>query len=102
MERANEIEDLQRALAEATARRAAILAEVQELFARLPDIKAAFGNPFFFSHPENADESIENYTGPSSHKVALPTILALRRIEDEIRHTKEQLRGLGVAVDPVS
>jgi hypothetical protein len=97
--RAIEIERLRKRLAEATARKAALLLEAQELFARLHDIRAAFGNPFSYSRPEHADESAANDTGYSSHKVALPTVLALMRVEDVIRQTNEQLRGFGVDQD---
>lgn len=38
-------------------------------------------------------------TGYSNHEIALPTVLALRRLEDEIRRTKERLRGLDAGVD---
>jgi hypothetical protein len=96
--RAVEIEGLRKRLSEATELRAALLKEAQELSARLPDIRAAFGNPFSYSRPEYPDESAANYTGYSSHAVVLPTILAFRRAEEEIRETKERLRGLGVDV----
>jgi hypothetical protein len=49
-ERAIEIERLFKELAEATARRGALLEEAQEFAARLHDIRAAFGNPFFYSN----------------------------------------------------
>ena len=44
------------------ARRTALLEEAQAFSASLHDIRAAFGNPFFYSHPENADESEAHYT----------------------------------------
>ena len=87
-----ELEHLLTQLADATARRTVLLNEVQELGARLPEIRAAFGNPFFYSPSENVDESIAHYTGASSHKVVLPTALALRRIDREIARIKERLR----------
>ena len=40
-------------------------------------------NPFFDSRPENADESAVNYSGPSSHDLVLPTLLALLDVERE-------------------
>ena len=87
-----EREQLLTQLADATARRRVLLNEVQDLGARLPEIRAAFGNPFFCSPAKNVDESIANYTGASSHKVALPTALALRRIDREIARIRERLR----------
>lgn len=73
--------------------------EAQEFAARLPEIRAAFGNPFFYGHPENADESVANYTGSSSHEVVLPTVLALRSIDRELRRIRKRLLELGVSTD---
>jgi hypothetical protein len=67
--------------------------------ARLGEIRAAFGNPYFYTHPADAGKSVANYTGASSHKVVLPTVLALRRTEREIGEIKERLRELGVSAD---
>ena len=86
-----EREQLLTQLADATARRTVLLNEVEELAARLPEIRAAFGNPFFYSPAENVDGSIANYTGASSHKVVLPTALALRRVDREVARIKERL-----------
>jgi hypothetical protein len=98
-ERAIEIERLFKELAEATARRGALLEEAQEFAARLHDIRAAFGNPFFYSKPESADESAANYTASSSHEVILPTVLALKRSDQDLRRIRNALRGLGASVD---
>jgi hypothetical protein len=98
-ERAIEIERLFKELAEATARRGPLLEEAQEFAARLHDIRAAFGNPFFYSKPESADESAANYTGSSSHEVVLPTVLALKRSDQDIRRIRNALRGFGASVD---
>ena len=93
-ERTSEIERLVKELAEATARRGALLEEEQDLAARLPDIRAGFGNPFFYTKPENADESISNYTGSSSHEVVLPTALAPWRVDQDVRRLRAALREL--------
>ena len=98
-ERAVEIERVLTELSEATARRTALLAEAQEFAARIHEIRAAFGNPFFYSHPENADESAAHYSGPSSHEVVEPTLLALRDVERELRKIKKQLLELGISSD---
>jgi hypothetical protein len=95
----SEIERLVKEFAGATARRRALLEELQEFAARIHEIRAAFGNPFFYTRPENADESVSNYTGSSSHEVVLPTALALRRVDQDIRRLKTGLRGLGASVD---
>ena len=92
-------ERLRKHLSDATARKTALLEEAQEFAARLPEIRAAFGNPFFYGHPENADESVANYTGSSSHEVVLPTVLALRSIDRELRRIRKRLLELGVSTD---
>jgi hypothetical protein len=46
-DRAVEIERLLKELAEATARKTALLVEAYELEARIHEIRAEFGNPFF-------------------------------------------------------
>jgi hypothetical protein len=94
-----EIARLATRLSEAMAQRTALLEEAQEFSARLHDIRAAFGNPFFYSHPENADESVANFTGASSHRVVLPTVLALKRVERELDRIKARLREFGVSAD---
>jgi len=98
-ERALETERLHNQLAEATARRAALLEEAHELAARLPDIRAAFGNPFFYSKPESADESAANYTASSSHELILPTVLALQRADQDVRIIRNALLALGASLD---
>ena len=97
--RAIELERLRTRLSEATTRRTALVDEAQELYARLPEIRAAFGNPFAYSRPEHADESLANYTGAASHKILLPTVLALKRVEDDIREITEGLRAFGPECD---
>jgi hypothetical protein len=90
------IDRLRKTLAEARTRKAELESEMIELAVRLPEIRAAFGNPFFYSHPEHTDESAANYTSNSSHEVVLPTILGLRRIDRELRMLQDRLRRLGV------
>ena len=98
-ERAIEIERLFKELADATARRDALLKEAQEFGAKIHEIRAVFGNPFFYTNPESADESAANYTASSSHEVALPTALALRRADQDVRRIRNALRALGASVD---
>jgi hypothetical protein len=84
-------------LTEATARRIALVKEANDFAARLGDIRAAFGNPHFYSRPADAGESVANYTGASSHTGVLPTVLAVRRVE--LGQIKARLRELGVSAD---
>jgi len=94
-----EIERLRRLFSDATARRTVLQREAEEFAARLGDIRAEFGNPFFYSHPDHPDQSVTNYTGASSHKVVLPTVLALRRVDRELGRIRERLRELGVLAE---
>jgi len=94
-----EIERLRALLTEATARRTALVKEANDFAAGLGDIRAAFGNPYFYSRPADGGESVANYTGASSHKVVLPTVLAVRRVERELGQIKARLRELGVSAD---
>jgi len=95
-EQAAEIERLLKELSDARGRRTALRSELQDLASMIPQIRAAFGNPFFYSHPEHANESSANYTGFSSHDVGFPTSQKLRRADREIRRLTERLRQLGV------
>jgi len=97
--RMSEIERLRKRFEDAAARRTTLLSEADKFAARLGDIRAAFGNPYFYSRPADAGESVANYTGASSHKVVLPTVLALRRVERELGQITERLHELGVSAD---
>ena len=75
-------------LAAAESRREWLRAECIELAARIPEIRAALGNPFSYSRPEHHDEGEANFTGHRSHEVVLPTVLELLQIECEIKRLK--------------
>jgi hypothetical protein len=81
-------------LAEAESKQAALMEEAVELAARIPDIRAAFGNPFSYSRPEHPDEGPANFTGYSSHAVGLPTFLELGRVAQRTRQLKADLAAL--------
>jgi hypothetical protein len=57
IERAAEIRRLIDERSEAEARHAVLLQEAEELGARIHEIRAAFGNPFFYSNPAHPDEA---------------------------------------------
>jgi hypothetical protein len=94
VERTIEITRLQSERAEAEARQKALLREAEEWYARIHEIRAAFGNPFFYSNPEHPDEGRSNYTGARSHDVVLPTLLALQDVHRRLRAIGERLREL--------
>jgi hypothetical protein len=89
---------------EATARKAAIMSQMEELAARIGAVREALGNPFFYSganhgRPENADKSIAKYSGYKSHEPALRLVQGLHDTNLELSILREQLRELGVGVD---
>jgi hypothetical protein len=97
--RVTDIDRLRKRFEDAAARRTGLLREADDFATRLGEIRAAFGNPFFYTRPADAGESVANYTGASSHNVVLPTVLALRRVERELGQINARLRELGVSAD---
>jgi hypothetical protein len=72
-ERAARIEALLLRFSQATARKTVLKSEAEEFEARLGEIRAAFGNPYFYSgenhgRPENADDSVAKYSGYRAHE----------------------------------
>ena len=98
------IDRLLQRFSEATARKAALVSDMNELAAKIGEVREALGNPYFYSggnygRPENADESIARFTGYKSHEPALRLTRSLHDADRELRSLKEQLRELGVNVD---
>jgi hypothetical protein len=87
-------DELRERLAALEARRDTLRAECMDLAARLPEIRAAFGNPFFYSRPTEPDEGKANYTGHRSQDVGLPTLLDLIEVEREVARLKSELCSL--------
>ena len=81
-------------LAEAESRQRALREVLVELSARLPDIRAGFGNPFSYSRPEHPDEGVANFTGYSSHAVGVSTFLELGRVVQRIKELKAGIDAL--------
>jgi hypothetical protein len=102
-ERTAKIDRLLRRCSEATNRKAALMSEAQEFAARIGEVREALGNPFFYSgeywgRPENADESIVNFTGYKSHEPGLRLVRGLQDANRELNSLREQLRELGTSV----
>jgi hypothetical protein len=91
-------DELRERLRVAESRRQVLQAECVELAARLPDIRAVFGNPFYYSRPQHPDEGKAHYTGHRSHEVSLPTILELLSVEREIKRLKAELDTRGLQI----
>jgi len=83
-------------LAAAENRREVLQAELRELAGWLPDIRAAFGNPYSYSQPDHDDEGKANFTEHVSHDVVLPTVLELRRVEQDIERLRAELGSMGL------
>jgi hypothetical protein len=103
-ERAATIDRLRDRFSEASARRAAILSEAKEFAARIGEVRQALGNPYFYSggnygRPENADESIANFTGYQSHEPGLRLAQRLNDANRELSTLREHLLQLGVDVE---
>jgi hypothetical protein len=103
-ERTAQIDRLLRSFSEATARKAALMSEAREFDARIGEVREALGNPFFYSgenwgRPENADESILNFTGYKSHGPGLWLVRRLQDVNRELSTLREQLRDLGHGVE---
>jgi hypothetical protein len=88
---------------QAMARKAALVSEAKEFEANIGEIRASFGNPYFYSgvkaeRPETANASAANYTGYRAHD---PGLRLVRRVIDANREVSaliEQLCALGVTV----
>lgn len=89
-ERELEIQHLKWELAQAQARRRQLLEEIVHLAAQLPEMRRKFGNPFYYSHPEEPDEGIANYN-PNHGDGGSATWRAVRRIERELERIQARL-----------
>lgn len=93
-ERELEMHHLKWELAEAQERRRQLLEEIVHLAAQLPEIRRKFGNPFYYSHPEEPDEGIANYNPNRSDGRGSATWRGLKRIERELERIQARLRQL--------
>lgn len=103
-ERADRIESLLLRFSQATARKTVLISETKEFEARLEEIRAASGNPYFFSggedgRPEHAGESIAQYTGDKAHQPGRRIALGFIETNRELSAVKEELRAMGVSVE---
>ena len=90
-DREHEVERLEAELAELRAKRVQLVEELVHLAARMPEIRREFGNPFYYSHPEEPDEGIANYTGNAIHEIGGPTLSAFFRTNREIERIRAEL-----------
>jgi hypothetical protein len=103
-ERTAKISRLLQKFSEATARKAGLVLEAEEVAAKIGEVRKSLGNPYFYSggnygRPENADESIAKYSGFKSHEPNLGLALAFLEVDRELSTLKERLRDLGVSVE---
>jgi hypothetical protein len=103
-DRTAEINRLLERLSEASSRRAMVVNQAGELAGNLGNVRAALGNPFHYAgenweRPENADESVANFSSYKSHEPALRLIREIRRADREMDAIREQLRHLGETIE---
>jgi hypothetical protein len=98
--RREEIARLQHQLADARAQRAALLEDIVHLAARIPEMRRAFGNPFYYTHPEEPDEGIANYNPTPGDEQGWMTWRSLRRVQRELERIRTDLRRFGDDATP--
>jgi hypothetical protein len=103
-ERTAKVEQLLLRFSEATARQAALMSEMRAFAAKIGEVRAELGNPFFYSgarhgRPQNADKTVEKYTGYKSHEPGLTLLLGFRDVNRELTTLREQVRELGLSVE---
>jgi len=79
-------------LGELEAKRTQILEELMHLAARVPERRRQFGNPFYYSHPEEPDEGIANYNPHPGSETGWQTWRSLRRVDRELERIRAELR----------
>ena len=94
-ERAGRIAALRLRFSEATARKTALISETRAFEARLEEIRAAFGNPYFYSRidhgqTEHAAESVAQYTGNRAHEPGRRIALGLIETNRELSAVRER------------
>ena len=96
-ERAARIEALLLKFSQAMTRKAALEAEAIAFQSRLREVRAAFGNPYFYSgQTSHTSESAARYTGYRAHDPGLRIVRRFTAIERELSALTEELRALGV------
>lgn len=88
-------DDVNRQLSATLSKAGALQRTLAEQATRLPEIRAKYGNPFFYSRPKHPDQGEANYTGQRSHSVMLSSTLELKRVREEIRRLEAELARLG-------
>jgi hypothetical protein len=88
---------LRAALSHAQARRAGLQADLKALSANIHDVRAALGNPFFYSpRPDDHPQSRSKFTGYASHDPALQLIRGLQEATRAVATAERQLRDAGL------
>ena len=91
-ERKREIQRLTAELAELKAKRVQLFEDIFHLVAQIPEKRRKFGNPFYYSHPEEPDEGIANYNPNPGSEIGWQTWRSLRRVEQELERVRTELR----------
>jgi hypothetical protein len=102
--REREIVELRKQLARARARAEGIRSELTDFQRRIREVREALGNPFYYSgsqhgRAENAEKSIEKFTGYGGHEVGLQLLCDLEGARAELDLIRAKLRDAGEPVD---
>ena len=103
-DRTAEINRLLESLSNASNRKATLMNQARELASNLGNVRATLGNPFYYGgenweRPENADESVANFSSYKSHEPALRLIRDIRRADRELNNIRAQLRQPGHTIE---
>lgn len=98
--RSAEIDQMLARIAELRAHKTALMSEAEELAAKLGETRKTLGNPYFYSggdrdRPENASESVANFSGYRSHEPGFRVVHGVMTADRELNTIREQLRKMG-------
>jgi hypothetical protein len=84
-------------LADAKVREARVREQLQAHAANIDDVRAALGNPYFYSgRPASDPESEARFTGYASHEPAFTLLRELKELLRRIAMVRSQLRDGGI------
>ena len=90
-------DDLVARLSLAKDRKAALMVDLQAHAAKIEEVRATLGNPFFYSgRPEHDPHSESTFTGYKSHEPGLQLIRECHDASREIEAIQGRLRAVGL------
>ena len=93
------VDSLLAKFAAAKERRASLESDARSIEARIPEIRAALGNPFYYSgQTDKTDQLIDRFTGYKSHEPGLRVLQDFVAACRDVRAIRVRLRQAGVDV----